>query len=173
MAYTYNLISSVTLSSAQANITFGSIPATYTDLSLSISARSASSSSSYDDIRLEFNGSGGTAYSTRMLYGNGSNADAAASSGNPTISWSFISSNGAVANAFGTAQIYIPNYTNANYKTISSDSAGETNVPLTIMAITAGLWANTSPITSLKLTTSGGHDFMQHSTAYLYGVSNA
>jgi hypothetical protein len=39
--------------------------------------------------------------------------------------------------------------------------------------MSAALWAQTSAITSISLSLQAASNFVQHSTAYLYGVSNA
>lgn len=174
MANTYTLISSVAVGAGgTANITFSSIPATYTDLCVLVSARSAYTTTAYDHIKIEFNGSGGTAYSTKMVYGTGSSALSANTSGDPTISWSYISNDSATTSTFGNVQIYIPNYAGSNNKSISSDSVSENNATSAIAALTAGLWANTAAITSIKLTTASASNFMQYSNAYLYGIKNS
>ena len=174
MANTYTLIASSTVGSGGvADITFSAIPSTYTDLSLIVSARSVFGPTVYEDLRLEFNGSGGTAYSTRMVYGDGSSANSASTSSNAKIFWSFFSSDAATANTFGSIQIYIPNYAGSNYKSISSDSAAETNATATVMALASGLWSDTAAITSIKMTTSGAVNLMQYTTAYLYGISSS
>ena len=77
MANTYTLISSNTLTSSAASVTFSSIPATYTDLVLRISARSDRVSTT-DRLRLTFNSDTATNYSNITLVGDG----AAASSQN-------------------------------------------------------------------------------------------
>ena len=77
MPATYTLIASNTLSSSAASVTFSAIPATYTDLVLRWSSRT-DNASVVDVVLLEFNASGGTAYSTRRIIGTGS---AAASTG--------------------------------------------------------------------------------------------
>jgi hypothetical protein len=81
-----------------------------------------------------------------------------------------IDGNGATSNTFGNTEFYISNYTSSNYKSISNDSVGETNASSgsILMGLSAGLWTNTSAITSIGLYTDG--NFLQYSEFTLYGV---
>jgi hypothetical protein len=72
---TYVAIAKTVLSSNQAEITFSSIPSTYTDLVVLVSARSASGGSTSDNVALRLNGST-TTYSYTFLSGNGSAEEA-------------------------------------------------------------------------------------------------
>ena len=57
---TYTLISSNVLTTAAASVTFSSIPATFTDLVLRMSAQADGASNAFDNITLTFNGTGTT-----------------------------------------------------------------------------------------------------------------
>jgi hypothetical protein len=70
MANTFELISSYTATGSVANITFSSIPSTYTDLVLDCSLRSDRAGDS-DGTKLTFNGST-SGYTFKILYGSGS-----------------------------------------------------------------------------------------------------
>ena len=168
---TYTLISSVTVGSGGASsIDFTSIPATYTDLVLKTSARNTSTSTT---MYLEFNGSGGTAYSVRVLYGDGSAAGSTSSASRANIkNDGGADDSGYTASTFANSEFYIPNYAGSNKKSVSVDGVPENNATTTYMALTAGLWDSTSAITSIKLTLFSGN-FAQYSTAYLYGVKSS
>lgn len=168
MAVAYSLIASNTVSSTVSSVTFSSIAGTYTDLLLSISARS-DFAGVWADIRLQFNGSGGTAYVTRMVYGAGSSASAAVGGAGAETLWAHIPANTATSNTFGNTLLYIPNYTSGNYKTVLSDSVAETNVTSTITVLAGSMWSNTAAITSIRCALNAG-DFMPYSTFYLYGI---
>ena len=172
---TYQLISSVTVGSGGASsIDFTSIPTTYTDLCLKISSR-CSASTTDQLINLTFNGST-SGYSTRELLGNGSVGVASLSWSSAAQIYLFQQSGAtATANTFGTIDAYIPNYAGSNYKSVSCDGAAENNASSNtnrIDSISASLWANTSAITSITLTSQSGN-FVQYSTAYLYGIKNS
>lgn len=155
--------SSVTLGSG------GTIPQTYTDLVVKGSTRS-SRSAVFDGIYLQPNNAT-TNLSYRYLEGNG----ASASSGSSITGLFLGTSAGATAtsNTFNNWETIIPNYTSSNYKSVSSDSGGETNGTTAYADLVAGLWSNTSAITSLVFYCSAGNSFVQYSTFYLYGILKA
>lgn len=154
------LIQHQELSSSQASITFSSIPQTYTDLLLVVSARSTTG----NDAFVTFNGSTAN-FTSRHLEGTGSSAGSFSRTDN-FAGW--FNASGATANTFGSWAMYVPNYTSANNKSFSIDSVTENNATTTRQFITAGLWSNTSAITSIAVSTSG--NMAQYSSATLYGV---
>ena len=165
MATTYTLISSVTVGSGgAATMTFSSIPQTYTDLLIKVSARSVGI-----DNQLTFNGST-TNDSSRYLIGNGASASSGSDASNIQLQGSTASSD--TANTFGNLEIYIPNYTSANSKSVSIDAVTENNATTAYAFLSAGLWSDGAAITSATITNSSG-DYAEYSTAYLYGISNA
>ena len=168
MATQYNLISSVTVGSGgAANMEFTSIPATYTDLVVKITSRSSGADTS---MVLTFNNSTSNRTS-RYLFGTGTSA--LSSSDTTMYITSSVVPSTSTASTFGNAELYIPNYAGSNYKSSSVDGVSENNATASNMALTANLWSDTSAITSIKLTPVSGTDFVQYSTAYLYGISNA
>jgi len=171
MATTYTLISSVTVGSGgAANIEFTSIPATYTDLCVLFSARSNRAADS-DPVNLEFNGST-TNDTSRDLEGDGSSAYSGTAGGSQTEIARIPAAN-ATASTFGNALIYVPNYAGSNNKSSSGDAVTENNGVTAFAKLVAGLWSDSSAITSVKLISQTGNNFVQYSTAYLYGISNA
>ena len=170
MATTYEAIATVTVGSGGASdITFSSIPGTYTDLAILISARTNRGDTN-DVIRLQFNGST-SSYSYRLLYSDGSTV--ATETGTPTyIDYAgYITGNLATASVFGNVAIYIPSYTSSSNKSVSADGAGETNATGVYRGLDAGLWSNSSAITSVKIFAIGS--FSQYTTATLYGIKNS
>ena len=75
----------------------------------------------------------------------------------------------ATASVFGNAEMYIPNYTSANYKSIICDAVTENNATESYQDLYANLWRNTAAITSISFF-PGGSLFTQYSTFSLYGV---
>ena len=167
MANTFELISSVTVGSPQATISFTSIPSTYTDLCLMVSARTTSNQSAVWASTFLTSNLGTP--SERVLLGTGS---AAASYNNANANIYSVSSL-ATANTFGNFQIYFPNYAGSAYKSASVESVGENNGTAALALINAVLWSSTSAINSITLTPTGEGNYAQYSTAYLYGVKNA
>jgi|688.fasta_scaffold277550_2 hypothetical protein len=172
MATTYTLISSVTVGSGgAANMEFTSIAADYTDLVIKISGRT-NASNYVDDLMLQFNSDTGSNYSYRQLYGTGS----AAGSGNATTSGAYIgtcTAATATASTFGNLDTYIPNYAGSANKSVSADAVTENNATGSFVNLVASLWSNTSAITSIRILSLNGNNFVQYSSAYLYGISNA
>lgn len=166
---TFTLIASSTVGAGGASsIDFTSIPATYTDLVLKISTRDTEASPSNGGI-IQFNNETATTnYSSRWLYGTGSIAGSLTRSSNQ----SFYESNSAnsTASIFANIEVYIPNYRSSAVKSLSNDSVTENNATSVGLILTAGLWNNTAAITSITLKPSSGLNFVQHSTAYLYGI---
>ena len=170
MANTYTLIASSTVGSGgAANIEFTSIPSTYTDLLVKLSSRSNRGGGQVSDgIAIEFNGSSA---SLTMRYLDGSGSAAGSSTG--TAIWTRTSASGATASTFGNAEYYIPNYAGSTNKSVSVDGVSENNATSAFAMLSAGLWSNTAAITSVKLISINAENFVQYSTAYLYGISNS
>ena len=171
MATTYTLISSVTVGSGgAANIEFTSIPAIHADLLVKLSGRSSRAAAVGEEFYLTFNGST-SGFSERMLRGDGSTAISSSFSG-ASIQQLGQPGAGATSNVFSNYEIYIPNYTGSNNKSISIDGVTENNATQSYTYFEAGLWSDTSAITSIKIS-AGSYLAVQYSTAYLYGISNA
>jgi hypothetical protein len=172
MPNTYSLIASSTVGSGgAASIDFTSIPQTYTDLVLKISARSTSNSGvSWAGMRLAINGSG-TGYSNTALYGDGSSVS---TSGASFVETGIASSSSATGSTFGNTDVYLTNYTASQNKSISADGVQENNAVQALSVLSANLWSNTAAITSISITLQSGiGNFAQYTTAYLYGIKNS
>jgi hypothetical protein len=167
------LIDKVTVGSGgAAAITFTGIPQTYTDLLVKVSTRSTSATViGYVNVR--FNSDTGNNYSYKAVGGTGSitfNNDSTSGSSIFTVT----AGNSSTSNTFGNAEIYIPNYASANYKSVSIDGVGENNATEAYTQLVAGIWSSTSAITSIQLSDIfGSANFAQYSTAYLYGVTSS
>jgi hypothetical protein len=168
MANTYTLISSVTVGAGgAANIEFTSIPSTYTDLVVKLSGRSNRSETT-EFLNLNLNSSASN-FTNKTLESTGTTVY----SGSYGAYIGSIPAATATANTFGSFEIYIPNYAGSNFKSISSDSVSENNINLAYSDLIASLWSQTAAITSIKLVPNNASNFVQYSTAYLYGISNA
>jgi len=170
MANTYELISSVSVGIlGQTSIAFTSIPSTYTDLSLSFSLRGSQIGGGRDQLNIALNGSSSN-FSGTAVYGE----DGGTGSGAYTTRIAYFCGDGNTANTFGSGNLYIPNYAGSGYKSISTNSVTENNSSATYdLWMYSTLWSNTAAITSITLTPNNGPNFMQYSSAYLYGVKNA
>ena len=169
---TFTKIASNTVSTAVSSITFSSIPATYTDLVVKATSRSDYAATSiFGAVR--FSGSSASIYSDRTVYGSGTTALSSSNSANNFAYAIESTGSTATANTFGNSEIYIPNYTSANYKSFSHDGVAETNATAVNLDLLAGLWASTSAITSIQIFPGGGSLFTQYSTFTLYGIKNS
>ena len=171
MANTYTLIASSTVGSGgAANIDFTSIPSTYTDLAIFLSARS-NIAQTINGVFLKFNNtSQSTNWTRRQLEGG----DGSVGSSNSTTAIAgYANGNSATANTFSNHFIYIPNYASSNYKSVSIDTVVEGNAANGYYVdLIAELWSNTAAINQVTLV-SDSVNFMQYTTAYLYGISNS
>ena len=179
MANTYTLIASSTVGSGgAANIEFTFIPSTYTDLKLVYSTRGSQAGYHTQGIRLTVNETT-SGYTTRTV---GSDGLDPVSTTNPYgVTSASISTFGggadSTANIFGNNEIYIPNYAGSNNKSISTDSVTENNAAAlyrTQMYLGAVLLSNTAAISSIRIAPETGEgNFVQYSTAYLYGIKKS
>jgi hypothetical protein len=170
MAYSYKLIEAKSLGTTTASVTFSSIPATYTDLLLKISSRN---NDMYNEIHFRFNGNTGSNYSGRNMYGNGSSILSSSSSSISSLQNLTVQPvSTQTASTFGNVELYIPNYTSSNHKSVSADGVQENNATSAQAMLGAGLWANTAAITSIQAFPSIG-SFVTNSTFYLYGISKS
>jgi hypothetical protein len=171
MPNTYTLLETISVGAAgAASVTFNSIPQTgYTDLVVKMSSRTTAVSGNFPNPNIIFNGSSSAVYSWRGLYGSGS---AAGSNNNSSTTSSLlgVTTDSLNSSTFGNMEIYIPNYTSSNYKSISTDSVSEANQTTAWMYLTAGISASTAAISSMTISPGSG-SFAQHSTFSLYGVS--
>lgn len=144
-----------------ASIDFNTIPGTYTDLVLKISVAKTNG----DNVLISFNNSTAN-LSYRLLEGDGASA---ASYNSTTGRLAFASS---TTSNFTSIDVYIPNYAGSTNKSYSVDAVSENNATTAYADLTAGLWSNTAAINRVTITAQSGL-FVQYSSAYLYGVSNA
>lgn len=168
---TYTKIASNTVGAGGvASVTFSSIPSTYTDLVVKVSARSTSGAA-FAGLVIAFNGSSAN-YTLKWL---GDAGGGAVSYSQGTFGYNhlfYIPGSAATASTFGNGEVYIPNYASSSYnKSLSADGANENNTAAIYQGISAGLWSSTAAINSLAFSTGGNLD--QYSTFTLYGISNA
>lgn len=164
------LLERIELGASASSVTFSNIPQTgYTDLKVVVSARSDTARSSNGflfDIRP--NGSS-TNMTRRSVYGDGSTT--ASSSGTEGYNQALNPSN-YTSNTFSSTEIYIPNYTSTNAKSMSTDSVSENNSTEVLTLLGAELWnpGTNVAITSLQFTALAGN-FVSGSTFSLYGIA--
>jgi hypothetical protein len=160
------LIETITLTSATGAILFSSIPQDATDL-LFIGSFRTNGPNFGADVDLGISGST-SGFSSRILLGNGS----AASSGSVStrLVAQMTNASAATSNTFSNFSIYLPNYTGSTNKSFSVDSVNENNGTEAYQVLQAGLWSNTSAITSFSFQTVSGN-FVVGTTVSLYKIT--
>jgi hypothetical protein len=150
-----------------ADITFSSIPSTYTHLQLRGIVRSSRAFAT-DQFKMTFNSDSGTNYSTHLLAGNGSSALAYSEVSGTSIYNNAVPGATATASVFGTIVIDILDYKDTNkYKTIRGLSGLDANGSGSI-EFGSGLWRNTTAINTLKIVAIG--NLVQYTQFALYGI---
>jgi len=172
MADTYTLISSVIVGAGGAStIQFNSIPNTYTDLKIVGSSRS-NVSAVLATLYIQFNGNNAN-YSWIDVYGDGSGTGNNKSTGQGSLGNIFQNGNTSTSNTFTNFEVYIPNYVGSSNKSLSIDTVVENNATAGYPMLYAGLWGNTSAITSITIGDNSGSTLAQYSNFYLYGIKNS
>lgn len=177
MANTYKLLQTVSVgaSSSSSAITFSSIPNTYKDLAIRISCKSTTTLGE-DTLGIRFNGDSGSNYNTTLLQGYGSAGQSAAAVGTGTLAWTgLITDNQSSSTtwAFGSTNIYIPNYAGSNQKGFIANGYDEGTPTAALMRMFKNKWTGTAAINSITITilsAGSGYVFGQYTNAYLYGI---
>jgi len=175
MANTYVAIQTVTVGSGgSSTIGFTSIPATYTDLHLLLSLRTTGVGSSVGSIgQITFN-STTSGYSLKDVYGQSGGEG----SGAFTFATTYIPTGRddnatQTASTFSNCSVYITNYANTNNKSVFLDAVNESNSATAhSMAFMSALWSNSATINAITIT-SGDGNYVQYSSATLYGIKNS
>ena len=166
---TMTKLATTTLGSNTVGVTFSNIPQGYTDLVVRISVRTNGTTTPY--LYARFNGSS-TDYSNRRIVSDGSAISSSAPS-DTYIICGFSNTTDQTANTFSSVNLYIPNYSGNNFKSVSSEAAAENNATAARQTLFASLWSNSSAINSISFTDDGSNSFVTHSTFTLYGVKAA
>ena len=170
MASTLTAIQTVTVGAGGASsISFTSIPQTYTDLVIKFSARTSRGTYAEDLMRVDFNGA--TTSQSSIILQSANTTPASFSLSTTQVVSATTSVTG--ANIFSNGELYFPNYTSANYKSISADGIAENNTSNAALEFNAGLWSSTAAITSIAITNVNSSTIQQYSTFTLYGVFNS
>lgn len=117
---------------------------------------------------LQFNGSGGTAYSWTWLGGNGSAASTNRGANQPQT---FLTNVAHMTSSRGNIIVDIMNYANTTTNKVvlsRANNGGGLGVDATV-----GLWRSTSAITSLQIYLDRAESFVVGSTFTLYGIKAA
>lgn len=149
---------------------FNNIPQNFQDLMFVVYQRDATGgNSTYGNSTIQFNGVGGTSYSTTTLFGNGSSANSGRVTNNNGTFGVYGIGSATTAGVFTSSVVHILNYANTStFKTVLNRGAvdingsGETD-------ICAQLFRSTDAITSLTIFGYTGNP-ATGSTFTLYGI---
>ena len=154
-----------------STLDFSSIPNTYTDLVLKVSARGTTTSPDRDSLLslIKFNNTA-TTYTSKWLRTTGG----VVASFNGANFAGYVNSSSFTASTFSNTEYYIPNYAGSQQKSFSAENAAHQNVTSydAISGIGAMLWNGTDAINQITLSLDYGN-FAQHTTASLYGIKNS
>jgi hypothetical protein len=163
-----NLIASTTVGAGgTSTIEFTSIPGTYTDLVVLLSARTTAGS---DVTRFSANNYASQVHFGQVIFSNGANIQAFTESFNTFINIGTTPGTDMSANSFSNVLIQYPNYSSSNVKTVKSfalykDSGANMEQRLTGSQNGASF---TAVVTSVQIYST--NTLAQHTTAYLYGT---
>jgi hypothetical protein len=169
MAFTYSKLAEVTLASGAATINFTNIPQNYTDLVMKLSLRQDTTNFG-SGITMTFNSNTSSLYSMRSLRGDPSSSSASSASETNLTSTFVGVTQMNTASTFTNMEMYIPNYASTTTaKSVSIDEVTEANQTEARLYLIANLWNSLVAINQVTLTATS-FNFVQHSTATLYGV---
>ena len=173
VATDYESIQTYTLGSSTANVTFSSIPTTYSHLQLRLIARS-DRASAVDGITLQVgNGSADTAanYSNHQLLGDGANPYAYGYANESKMMQGFqITGGSATSGIFAAVVIDILDYANTNKYKTSRGLGGNDRNGAGEIDFNSGSWRSTSAINTIKLYSTNGANLVQYTSIALYGI---
>ena len=167
------LINQVTLIADTATMDITSIPGDYQTLVAYVFARGDNASAGSEECRLRFNNDSGANYSTQINVTDGNVQASSEVVGATGAPFAYIPKNSALANAYGTAEIWIPQYTGTTRKTfLSISSNGVSTAAQGVQGvIMGGVWASTSAITRITLLPVTSTNFKAGSFFRLYGIT--
>jgi hypothetical protein len=167
----YESIATVTVGSGgAADVTFSSIPSTYTHLQIRWIARIAGDNDSGGQgMAIQTNGDT-SGYALHALYGDGATAAALGSINQAEMIVWRLTTPTQTSGVFGAGITDILDYANVNkYKTLRN-LGGFDNNGAGIIALNSSLTQSTTAISSIKLYRSGGSNFVQYTQFALYGI---
>jgi hypothetical protein len=161
------VIQTITTTSGATNVSFTSIPSTYTNLRISYQA--ALIGATWDDFLMRINNNTGNNYDRQLLQGRTSSATASETYGANSIT---IANNTDTNGSIG--QIIIPNYKNTVFDKMAVNyfyAKFGTSSTNQFVGVFGGTLRSTAAVTQIDLFNSGSRAFVTGSTFTLYGES--
>jgi len=171
MASTYTPIATYTVSGTTTNdVTFNSIPQTYTDLVIISNVRNSQAIATEGFWFYANGGVNPNSGSDTMLRGDGSAATSSRRTNDYAAKLCDVNASNAASGVFTTVISNVMNYTNSTtYKTILTRASDSTNYVEAVVS----LWRETAAITRINLATLGAGYFVAGTTFTLYGITAA
>jgi len=170
----FESIATATGTGSSGTITFSSIPSTYKHLQIRGITRNTNAATTSNALRLNFNGDTSSSnYAFHTLNGDGSNANAAGSSGfSYTQTVGVVPQNSSTANLVGAVIIDVLDYgSTSKNKTVRILGGSDSNATDSTYKInlSSGLWIDTSAVNSISVV-SASASWGTQATFALYGV---
>ena len=165
---TFIKLAEVTLTGNYTNINFTSISQNYTHLVLLGSLRQ-NTAAYYANAFIKINNTTTGYYGLTMEGGNGVPTVFNDSTGNTGVRFDQPSGGSVSSNQFSTLEVWFHNYTSSSHKGGTAEMYVGNQNTSTFIDRRVWHWDNTSPISSLYITTGAGQ-FVSGSTLTLYGI---
>lgn len=172
-ATSYDLLETQVLSSTASSLTFTGL-GSYTDykhLQIRAVAQANTGGTNILNLNVNLNSDTGFNYTVHRLYGGSSSVQSASNTSRDSlIVWRACTRN---ADGYAPSVIDILDFSNTSkYTTIRGIAGGYASSEKTI-ALSSGVWMNTSALTSISFTNNGAVDFTAGSRFSLYGIKGA
>jgi hypothetical protein len=174
MPVTYEKIADYTVpAGGQTTFSFTSIPNTYTDLLIKISARKVESGGG-TNLQMRFN-SATTGYTQRAIIATNPSPDIPVTYYDASeIGFMYVCDGSQTAGAFNSTDIYIPNYLGSQPKSVGVENQTMTMSDSGGQVFGNFMWNSSAAITSIYFQIGNGtQTFAQYSNLILYGILRA
>jgi len=168
----FESLGTVSLGGNATNFDFQSIPSVYQHLQIRCVLRTDRTSNAADGFTVRLNNDTASNYSWHRLsfYGASSTAGAGSSVSLMSTWVDVITGPSATSSIFGVAVIDILDYASTSKNTTIRTFAGNDRNGAGIVALASGLWNSTAAVNRITVAPLAGSNFVQYSTAALYGV---
>lgn len=164
------VISAITLSSAQPSVEFNNIPSTYSHLHMRVFIRS-SRASSLDNLMIRFNNDTASNYYCHRLEGNGASIDIDGFGAASSVTAFLMPTAAETSNVFTGGYMDILDYTSTNKNKTYRNFYGFDANGSGYITLRSGFWFKTpEAITSIQLFSQNSANIVANSSFSLYGV---
>jgi len=150
---------------------------TYDHLMIKASVRSEQTGIKFDTIQMRVNGVSTNVYSDTLLYAQTATPVSSQNGARADLTGAWWPAADMTADTFGCLTVWVPNYADSsNYKQVIMSSTGATATNSDDdwrIGISAGLYAETTAISSVEIKSGYGADHAEFSTFTLYGIKGA